>query len=425
MTIVDLRKALAKQTGVEEALAGAFLTQLTAVIKDGLKQDKQVKISGLGTFKLSWVEPRKSVNISTGEPILIDGYQKLSFTPEPSVKERINEPYADLVPVELDSEGNPIEPAEKPKSDRMQRFNEQALEIKSLLGDLNGNIPGTEEETAPRTEELPADEITAYPAEETPQTEEQPAQQEAPVDTELEKAIEAAAATVAAVREIPKQPIEEIESKPEEQPATEEQKTVAPAPEKPAAEEPHEEKKQKPFRPWLVAIITILVLLFLLFLATLFLESKVEAWADQLNGKVNTPEWVEEQEEPEALPADTCLTDSLYADSLGQPMAEAAAPAAEAPAPKVDFYQERNYTDFIGIETVKEGSRLTWIAKRYYGQKDLWVFIYEANRDKIKNPSNVGIGTQLRIPALPDYILDPENAKTQALVKQLQDEYLK
>ena len=236
MTIVDLRKALAKQTGVEEALAGAFLTQLTAVIKDGLKQDKQVRISGLGTFKLSWVEPRKSVNISTGEPILIDGYQKLSFTPEPSVKERINEPYADLVPVELDSEGNPIESAEKPKSDRMQRFNEQALEIKSLLGDLNGDLP------------QPADEITASPAEETPQPAEQPAQQEAPVDTELEKAIEAAAATVAAVREIPKQPIEEIESKPEEQPATEEQKTVDPAPEKPAAEEPHEEKKQKPLR---------------------------------------------------------------------------------------------------------------------------------------------------------------------------------
>lgn len=404
MTIVDLRKALAKQTGVEEALAGAFLTQLTAVIKDGLKQDKQVKISGLGTFKLSWVEPRKSVNISTGEPILIDGYQKLSFTPEPSVKERINEPYADLVPVELDSEGNPIEPAEKPKSDRMQRFNEQALEIKSLLGDLNGDIPETEEET--------------------PQPAEQPAQQEAPVDTELEKAIEAAAATVAAVREIPKQPIEEIEIKPEE-PAKEEPKTEVPAPEKPAPEEPHEEKKQKPFRPWLVAIITVLVLLFLLFLATLFLESKVEAWADQLNGKVNTPEWVEEQEEPEALPADTCLIDSLSVDSLGQPTALADAHAEEAPAPKVDFYKERNYTDFIGIETVKEGSRLTWIAKRYYGQKDLWVFIYEANRDKIKNPSNVGIGTQLRIPALPDYILDMENARTQALVKQLQDEYLK
>src|SRR5574344_134443 len=115
ITIVDLRKAIAKQTEIEEAQVNAFLNQLIATIKDGLRKDKLVKISGLGTFKLQWVEPRKSVNISTGEPIVIEGYQKLSFTPEQSVKERINEPYADLAPVILDEKGNVIE-GQEPKS---------------------------------------------------------------------------------------------------------------------------------------------------------------------------------------------------------------------------------------------------------------------------------------------------------------------
>ena len=49
----------------------------------------------------------------------------------------------------------------------------------------------------------------------------------------------------------------------------------------------------------------------------------------------------------------------------------------------------REYVNFIGIERVGKDSRLAWIAYKYYAQKDLWVFIYEANRDIIKHPTHV------------------------------------
>lgn len=467
ITIVDLRKAIAKQTNVDEAQVGFFLSQLIAAVKEGLKKDKLVKISGLGTFKLQWVEPRKSVNISTGEPIVIEGYQKLSFTPEPSVKERINEPYADLVPVELDAEGNPIEPAEKPKSDRMQRFDEQALEIKDLLADLGADMGTPQAQPA----EEPAAVAEEIPATEEPQAENvQEIHADEPADdNQIDKAIEAAEATVAAVREIPKEPLnddeeplpeepKEIEQPAEEQPAVsaEEPAEEAPAEEKQEvateekeqevapAEKAHEEekqevaseeekqeeapasqpaKKEKKFHGWLVALITVIVLLLLLVAAALFFQRKIELWADMLNGKTGGKEYVQEEQMP--LPASTCLPDSLSADSLAEEAPLNAETAEqEAPARTTDFYRERNYTDFIGLETVKEGSRLTWIAKKYYGSKDHWVFIYEANREKIKNPGNVGIGTQLRIPALPDDILDPDNIKAQHLIKELQDKYL-
>ena len=67
---------------------------------------------------------------------------------------------------------------------------------------------------------------------------------------------------------------------------------------------------------------------------------------------------------------------------------------------------------------------MTWIAKKFYDNKELWVFIYEANRDKIKNPSTVTVGTQLKIPALPDELSDPNNMKAQHLIKKLQEQYL-
>lgn len=450
-TIVDLRKAVAKQTGTEEAQVGAFLSQLIAAIKEGLKNDKQVRISGLGTFKLQWVEPRKSVNISTGEPIIIDGYQKLSFTPEPSVKERINEPYADLVPVELDAEGNPIEAQEKPKSDRMQRFDEQALEIKDLLADLGAEIPS---ENADNTAaEAPADEITSQTEE---AAQEEPSAEEALSDNEIDKAIQAAEATVAAVREIPKEPIDEEE--PEKEPKQENLPTEPAEQEEPKKEEPlqkgpaEEEKPKKPFRGWLAALITVFVILLLLVAAFFFFQKKTLELIDTISERINGKEMVAETPEPEHSAYDVYApdtSDSLTSDTLiAENVSEAAAPAtaetetaepkaeaatkAEAepkseatlPAANTDFYKERNYTDFIGIETVKEGSRLTWIAKKHYGSKELWVFIYEANKEKIKNPGNVVVGTQLHIPALPEEIIRMDTPKAQDFVKSLQDKYL-
>ena len=85
----ELRRSLASRAGVSEKTAGIFLNAFTAQLIAGLKSDKQVKINGLGTFKLQAVSPRKSVNVSTGEEITIAGYNKVVFTPEAGVKELV------------------------------------------------------------------------------------------------------------------------------------------------------------------------------------------------------------------------------------------------------------------------------------------------------------------------------------------------
>ena len=85
----ELRRALAIRAGVSEKEANLFLTALNSQLIEALKTDKQVKINGLGIFRLQGVAPRKSVNVTTGEEIIIEGYNKIVFVPEAGVKELV------------------------------------------------------------------------------------------------------------------------------------------------------------------------------------------------------------------------------------------------------------------------------------------------------------------------------------------------
>lgn len=98
----------------------------------------------------------------------------------------------------------------------------------------------------------------------------------------------------------------------------------------------------------------------------------------------------------------------------------------EAPAPAVTplAEQQREYNDFIATEKVGFGSRLTWIAYKYYGEKDLWVFIYEANKENIANPNMLKFGQELRIPRLDKQWTDTSNTEIRQLLNELSDKYL-
>lgn len=72
----------------------AFTAECFKLIAEALPRDKYVKVKGLGTFKLIMVEPRESVDVNTGERILINGHQKVTFTPDTTLRDIINEPFA-------------------------------------------------------------------------------------------------------------------------------------------------------------------------------------------------------------------------------------------------------------------------------------------------------------------------------------------
>ena len=86
--------------------------------------------------------------------------------------------------------------------------------------------------------------------------------------------------------------------------------------------------------------------------------------------------------------------------------------------------QPREYVNFIGIERVGQDSRLAWIAYKFYAQKDLWVFIYEANRDLIKDPTYIRPGQHIRIPELSEEYRNLYNPELRQLVDSLATKYL-
>lgn len=88
------------------------------------------------------------------------------------------------------------------------------------------------------------------------------------------------------------------------------------------------------------------------------------------------------------------------------------------------FNSPREYSEFIGTESIKKGSQLANIARKYYGHGYFWVYIYEANKEKIKNPNNVPIGVELQIPKVNSALIDPQSKRALDYAQKLQSQYL-
>lgn len=358
----ELRRALAQRANISEKDANTFLTAFNAQLLEALKTEKQVKINGLGTFKLQAVAPRKSVDVTTGSEITIEGYNKVSFVPEAGVKELIEK-------VEAGEAVEALEP--------IQKLGAQADEIVDILGDL-GELPKEEKAEEPVEEAAPVEE----PKEEEPIVAE-------PVIAEV----------------------------PAEEPKEEE----------PVTEEPKEEEQKEEVEPLIVLekpakkknyflralLIFFIILLILCVVGYFFLRKQVCEWFDILKEKVDKIELFNKSsapsEEVEAAAAEDELVLEVPEEAAEQ-VAESEAPKAEVQkdqkaeakpvATKKEEPKKAKYEELLLTEEITEGSRLAWISRKYYGHPDYWPYLYDANRDRIDNPSNVPVGTQIRVPKL-------------------------
>jgi nucleoid DNA-binding protein len=90
----DLAAALTEKHGLAKTDAEAFVNAMFTLINEALASERAVKVKGLGTFKVISVAARKSVDVNTGAPIVIDGRDKISFTPDSSLRDEVNKPFA-------------------------------------------------------------------------------------------------------------------------------------------------------------------------------------------------------------------------------------------------------------------------------------------------------------------------------------------
>lgn len=305
----ELRRTIATRAGVSEKQAATFLAAFQEQLIDALKKEKLVKINGLGTFKVQAVAPRKSVDVTTGEEITIEGYNKVVFVPEASVKELVEKAGV----IGETAEALHLTPSAE-EADPLKKLGAQAEEIVDILGEL-GQAPKEEE----KVEEEKKEETIIPPT--------------------IEKS----------------EPMEIKEEKtyvvPEEKPY------------KPYL--PDEEPKNHFVRDTLICVV---ILLLLLLLGYFFFRQQISGWLDK---------WMEPKQEPEVV---------LVEEAVEEPVVEEVA--------------EWHYDQILLTERLTPGSRLAWLAKKHYGDRDLWPYIYMANKDRLTNPSDILIGTPIRVPKL-------------------------
>nr|WP_314755330.1 HU family DNA-binding protein [uncultured Prevotella sp.] len=99
--INDLIQDAAKKQGLSKAELEKFVSLMVDVLNEGLQADRLVKVKGLGTFKVASVSARESINVNTGDRITIEGRDKISFTPEATLRDFVNSPFAQFETVTI------------------------------------------------------------------------------------------------------------------------------------------------------------------------------------------------------------------------------------------------------------------------------------------------------------------------------------
>lgn len=101
ISIQDLSSVLVDKRGLSKKEASNFISEMFDIVQQELEKEKLVKIKGLGTFKIIDVDDRESVNVNTGERVLIEGHGKITFTPDSLMKELVNKPFSQFETVVL------------------------------------------------------------------------------------------------------------------------------------------------------------------------------------------------------------------------------------------------------------------------------------------------------------------------------------
>jgi len=367
LNIQELAAGLAAKTGETKKDSELFWRELITIIQEALVTDELVKVKGLGTFKLQWNESRKSVNVNTGEEIEIAGFHKVVFTPDNEMKDIVNQPFAHLETVMLDDEDEHVSPA--PKIDPLQNLSVQAIEIASLISDINVEVKTTEE---------------VYIIEEP--VEEKIIETNSIEESKEENVVENTDVT------------EQREIEKEVQKAELVENEVVFSEEKTDVEEEKPKKKRGCF--WKILLI-VLLLLFAGIVACYFLfpKSIYRDFIDQMILKKDQPALVDE------------ATDAPEDEYAGYQ------PEQTLPALAFQF----NPFDYeMSYFTAGEGTRLASFARKHYGSYIFWPYIFLANKDIMTYPDSLDAGTKIRIPKLPKEMVDINNPEAIERVSYIQ-----
>lgn len=393
----ELAKRLSLATSISNESAEVFIKNFFDLLSETIVNGETVKIKGLGTF--SYIESESD--------------NCVEFTPDKEIADTLNAPFSPFEAVELNDEVSDEmllkinekpesdEPAESTEKDEHEKAEETKILTNEPIEEPSENIeePTVKEpEITSESEVADESESIVIPNATVPE----PIVTSAPIVEPESKSSEPIAAEPAEPTPIQTQPVVPIPAK-----EVTEKTTLKPALE----EEPEEFIEHVSYDNsssnggfgwgFLVGLLVGLALgACAVYLAIDYLFP---------NGKIDNTEQIADNEQDAAVSTDNILLPPVPADTVHQPIPDESEtqqpvePENETPAVAAATPQAVPVTSKIVKDTVRRGYSLTHMAKKHYGSKDFWVYIYEENKGKIKNPNKVQPGEVFVIPAPEKY----------------------
>ena len=244
VSVAWIAEAIAGKHGLTQKDAEQFVATFFDLINEALHEEKMVKVKGLGTFKVIDVRERESINVNTGERVVIESHGKISFTPDPIMRDLVNKPFAQFETVMLNDdvdieELNAVSVDEEPLAlvDEQPQEVEEEPNVAAAGPEVVDEQPlmnedQSQEETVPQLQEVeePIVDVVGQTVEEEPEqvVEEEPEQV---VEEEPEQAME---------EELP------VEAEEQPQQAMETEAALMPVEASPVDDEPQPEEESSP-----------------------------------------------------------------------------------------------------------------------------------------------------------------------------------
>ena len=254
VSVAWIAEAIAGKHGLTQKDAEQFVATFFDLINEALHEEKMVKVKGLGTFKVIDVRERESINVNTGERVVIESHGKISFTPDPIMRDLVNKPFAqfetvmlnddvdieELNAVSVDEEPLAIvdeEPQEVEEESNVAAAGPEVVDEQPLM-----NEDQSQEETVPQPQEVeePIVDVVGQTVEEEPEqvVEEESEQVEEELSVEAEEQPQQAMETEAALMPVEASPVDD-EPQPEEESSPVEEEPLA-------AQDEDDEEEEKP-----------------------------------------------------------------------------------------------------------------------------------------------------------------------------------
>lgn len=363
ITLQDLINLFCEKQNMNKKDAELFVRSLFELIEEALTTEKYVKVKGFGTFKLTEVDSRESINVNTGERIEIQGHTKISFTPDPTLKELINKPFSHFETVMLNDgvefEDTPVETSESMIQDEVVPTS-QVVEETPIIEESE---PDSIIETA-----LGVIEESTIEASITGETK--------------EEAIEVPTTTAPTIESTVEEPVEAVTTVELHQEAIESEEEIQ---EKPTSIEGKSTNRIL----WGIIVILILIIFFGAYWMFLRPSATPEVTPTQPVQKEVT---ISEPVTEEKIQEDTLKIVQFIELSEGELRKERVPSLTDT----VDYRIVGTQTEY----TLQNGETIIRASVRFFGTKKYWPYIVKHNMDILKDPDNIPAGIRIKIPKL-------------------------